>query len=115
MNTHHNPKHLARRLRRQSTEAEKLLWQHLRYRNLGGAKFRRQHPLGSYIVDFVCLQKKLIVELDGGHHADDPVAARDRRRQHELETMGYRVLRFWDNDVLGNIEGVLQVIEEALQ
>ncbi len=109
-----NQKEIARKLRRRSTEAERLLWRHLRNRSLDDIKFRRQHPLGRYIVDFVSLEKRLIVELDGGQHAQLSIARDDRKRQQQLEEMGFRVLRFWDNDVLTNIEGVVEVIRNAL-
>ena len=90
------------------TEAEKRLWGELRQRRLQGQKFRRQQPLGPYIVDFVCLAKRLIVELDGGQHvlAVDP----DERRTSFLMRAGYRVLRFWDNDVLCDVNAVLEEI-----
>ncbi|SFR88275.1 Very-short-patch-repair endonuclease [Dyella sp. OK004] len=102
----------ARVLRRTSTDAEQALWYRLRSRHLMGWKFRRQHEIGGYIADFVCSDAMLIVELDGGQHADK--VAYDERRSCELQTMGYRVLRFWNNDVLTNIDGVLEVIVEAL-
>ncbi|MFC4765070.1 endonuclease domain-containing protein [Dyella koreensis] len=102
----------ARTLRRAQTDAEQALWYRLRGRHLLGWKFRRQHEIGSYIVDFVCADAALIVELDGGQHADQ--VAYDERRSFELQTMGYRVLRFWNNDVLTNLESVLEVIVEAL-
>jgi primosomal protein N' (replication factor Y) len=102
---------LARRLRSNPTEAERRLWHHLRRRQLGGFRFRRQHPIGSYITDFVCLAARLIVEVDGGQHADSPA---DIRRTAWLESRGYRVLRFWNSDVLTNTDGVLTVIRDAL-
>ena len=102
----------ARNLRQKQTDAEQMLWRHLRARHLQGWKFRRQHQIGSYIVDFVCPDASLIVELDGGQHVDQVVY--DERRTLELQTMGYRVLRFWNNDVLANLESVLEVLLEAL-
>ena len=102
----------ARGLRVGQTDAEQLLWYHLRSRRLQGWKFRRQHQLGSYIVDLVCPDAALIVELDGGQHGDQMIY--DERRTLELESMGYKVLRFWNNDVLKNLDGVLEVILEAL-
>ena len=99
---------LARRLRRNQTDAERTLWFCLRDRRLGGLKFRRQAPIGPYIVDFCCEAACLIVELDGGQHAER--TGYDAERTVDLETRGYLVLRFWDNDVLRNIEGVLQTI-----
>ncbi len=102
----------ARALRRRQTDTERVLWRQLRDRQIHEAKFRRQHPIGPYIVDFCCLEHRLVVELDGGHHAAQIQA--DERRTAFLMQHGYRVLRFWDHDVLGNREAVLQVIDQAL-
>jgi very-short-patch-repair endonuclease len=102
----------ARRLRRQSTDAELKLWNHLRARSLDGSKFVRQQPIGPYYVDFVCRERRLVVEVDGGQHASDK---RDIVRNRFLVDRGYRVLRFCNNDVLGNIDGVLETIASALQ
>ncbi|WP_159017526.1 endonuclease domain-containing protein [Cognatiluteimonas profundi] len=104
-------KDFARRLRGGLTDAERNLWHHLRNRSLMGWKFRRQHPVGPYIADFACVESKLIVELDGSQHLSDP---RDAVRTSQLESHGYRVLRFWDNDALTNTEAVLAVIYDAL-
>src|SRR5262245_13575805 len=93
----------ARSLRLDATDAEAKLWQHVRNRGLGGFKFRRQATIGHYVVDFLCAEKRLIVELDGGQHTPECDAARTAR----LEASGYRVIRFWNNDVLGNTDGVL--------
>lgn len=101
----------ARAFRRASTDAEKRLWRHLRDRKLAGAKFRRQVPFGPYVADFVCLEARLIVEVDGGQHAD---SERDAARTRFLESQGFRVLRFWNSDVLANVEGVVGLIEQAL-
>ncbi len=98
----------ARKLRVDQTEAEARLWLKLRGRRLVDAKFRRQTPIGHYIVDFMCFEAKLIVELDGGQHAVNSVA--DDERTAWLEGQGFRVLRFWNNDVLDNIEGVVERI-----
>jgi class 3 adenylate cyclase/very-short-patch-repair endonuclease/tetratricopeptide (TPR) repeat protein len=106
------PRHRARRLRRDQTQAERRLWAHLRDRRLNGAKFRRQHSIGPFIADFCCPERGLVVELDGGQHASREEA--DRRRTAFLMQRGYRVLRFWDNEVMENIEAVLQRIAEAL-
>jgi very-short-patch-repair endonuclease len=95
---------LAKALRRNATDAEKKLWILLRDRRLGGWKFRRQLPLGSYIVDFYCANAKLIVEADGGQHAD---SIADDIRTRWLNANGYRVKRYWNNDVLTNPEGVI--------
>lgn len=97
----------ARQLRVEATDAEARLWLHLRNRMLGGFKFRRQFPVGPYIADFVCIDRKLIVELDGGQHADNPA---DEHRTRFLELRGYRVIRFWNPDVLSNTDGVLEMI-----
>ena len=86
------------------TDAEKLLWQFLRDRQLGGYKFRRQHHIGPFIVDFVCLKKKLIIEVDGGQHGKQLES--DANRSDYLKERGYRVLRFWNNEVLGEKESV---------
>src|SRR5262245_27816914 len=100
----------ARRLRRNATIAEQRLWYKLRSRSLGGMKFVRQEPIGPYIVDFVCRELRLIVEVDGGQHND---SQRDTIRDQWLREHGYRVLRFWNNDVLQNTDGVLEAIAEA--
>jgi very-short-patch-repair endonuclease len=94
------------------TDAERALWRQLRYRQILGAKFRRQHPVGPYIADFACLDAMLIVELDGGQHAEHRLD--DERRTRVLKQHGFLVLRFWNNDVLGNVEGVVEVIREAV-
>ena len=94
------------------TEPERKLWYALRRGNLGGARFRRQVPIGPYIVDFVSFQHRLVVELDGATHVD--AAEYDARRTGYLEGSGYRVLRFWNNDVMGNIDGVLAEIARHL-
>ncbi|MBL28339.1 MAG: DNA (cytosine-5-)-methyltransferase [Rhodospirillaceae bacterium] len=100
---------LARHLRKQSTDAERLLWRHLRRGQLEGFHFRRQVPLGPYVVDFLCRSLKLAIELDGGQHEESA----DRNRTAWLEARGYRVLRFWNNDLLANTAGVLEVIRTA--
>ena len=104
--------HLARNLRKLSTYAELRLWGQLKNRNLGGFKFRRQHPIPPYIVDFVCLEKHLIVELDGGQHAEQ--IASDGKRTAYLGSKGYRVMRFWNHDVLQQTESVLTEILQTL-
>jgi len=101
---------LARQLRKNMTDAERKLWNILRNRNLG-VKFRRQEPIGDYIVDFVCYEKKLIIEIDGGQHCEDK---RDKIRDRWLENQGFKVLRFWNNEVLSNIEGVVEIIKKNL-
>jgi len=101
---------IARKLRRRSTDAENRLWYHLRGRRFEGAKFTRQFPLGPYVADFACRAAHLVVELDGGQHSE----AADANRTRAIEGFGYRVIRFWNNDVLENIEGVLDVIRNEL-
>ena len=105
-------KQLARNLRRNQTEAEKRLWRSLRDRQICGFKFRRQHIIEPYIVDFVCIEKKLIVEIDGGQHAERVDA--DNERTSYLENKGYKVIRFWNNDVLGSTDAVLDAILDRL-
>jgi very-short-patch-repair endonuclease len=102
----------ARELRRESTDAERALWRALRSRQVGGVKFRRQHPLGPYVVDFLCYEHKLVVEVDGGQHALSPS---DGARTRWLEANGFRVIRFWNNDVLTRTEGVLTEIIRQLR
>jgi very-short-patch-repair endonuclease len=97
----------ARELRRDATDAERRLWSALRDRRLRGYRFRRQHPIGNYVVDFACTRRRLIVEVDGGQHADNTA---DEHRTAWLETEGWRVLRFWNNDILANTEGVVLTI-----
>ena len=106
---------LARELRREQTPAERTLWGQLSNRKVMDAKFRRQHPIGNHIVDFVCLERGLVVELDGGHHNDLQTAVADEERTRQIERSGYRVLRFWNNDVEGNLAGVVESIARALR
>jgi very-short-patch-repair endonuclease len=103
---------LERRLRRSSTDAEVALWFSLRDRRLVGCGFIRQEATGRYIADFVCRERKLVAEVDGGQHAESD---RDNIRDAELRSQGYRILRFWNTDVLKNRNGVLEVIAEALR
>ncbi len=105
---------IARKLRRQQTDAEQILWQRLRSRQLAGCKFRRQHPVGPYVVDFVCLKQGLVVELDGSQHALPEEVVKDAKRTAYLEAEGFRVLRFWNNEVFGEIEALLTRILAAL-
>ena len=97
---------IARNLRKNSTDAENLLWRYLRAGRLEGLKFRRQQPIGNYIVDFVCFEKRLVIEVDGGQHGTE----KDSKRDKWFAEQDFRVLRFWNNEVLGNISGVLEVI-----
>ena len=101
----------ARRLRNAATDAESTLSYQLRSRRLNGFKFVRQEPIGPYTVDFICRERRLIIEADGGQHADN---ARDEVRDKWFAGRNYRVLRFWNHEILGNVEGVLQVIIAAL-
>jgi very-short-patch-repair endonuclease len=101
-----------RRLRRQATNAETKLWFALRDRRLSGFKFVRQEAIGSYVADFVCREKRLVIEVDGGQHADNP---RDLARDAALRAEGYQVLRFWNSEILTNEDGVLTVILAKLQ
>ena len=102
----------ARELRKTSTDAEKVLWSQLREKQLGGKRFRRQRPIGNYIVDFVCLEGRLIVELDGGQHQGS--SDYDATRTFELNKLGFSVIRFWNNEVLGEMDGVKEAIVRAL-
>ena len=101
----------ARELRRYSTDAERRLWYRLRDRRLGGFKFRRQVTLGPFIADFACVECKLIVEADGGQHG----SMLDSHRTAQLAALGWRVLRFWNNDILRETESVLETILEACE
>jgi len=103
-----------RALRQHATDAERLLWRHLRSQQLAGHKFRRQHPIGPYIADFVCIAARLILELDGGQHAHGNGLAHDQQRTQFLQSHGWRVLRFWNNQMLSETDAVLHVIAEAL-
>ena len=100
-------------LRKRMTLAEAQLWHQLRNRRLSNYKFRRQAPIGPYIADFLCMSARLIVEVDGGQHAQRVL--HDRQRTDYLESQGYRVLRFWNNDVLGNMDSVLETLTLALR
>lgn len=99
-------------LRNNATDAERRLWRHLSRRQLEGFKFSRQMPVGPFVCDFMCRERRLVIELDGGQHAE---SIRDASRTEFLESEGYRVIRFWNNEVLGNVDGVLSVIAEALK
>ena len=104
----------ARELRYKQTEAEGALWMRLRNKQLEGVKFRRQQPIGPYIVDFANFERKLIIEIDGGQHDEEKMRERDEERTTWLKEGGYQVLRFWNNDVLMNMGGVLERIREAV-
>ena len=98
----------AKSLRKNATRVETILWSQLRAKQFEDLKFRRQQPINEFIVDFVCFEKKLIIELDGGQHAQ--ARGDDRKRDNSLTEKGYTVLRFWNNEVLENLAGVLEVI-----
>jgi very-short-patch-repair endonuclease len=102
----------ARELRRNQTEAEERLWNELRGRRLAAAKFVRQYQIGEFIADFACRSLRLAIELDGGQHSENE---RDAARTRVIEAYGYRVIRFWNNEVLENMDGVLQAISHELE
>jgi len=102
----------AKSLRRTMTDAEQKLWYHLRAHRFMGRKFKRQKPLGRYVVDFICLEEKLIIELDGGQHAEN--LEYDHERDAWLRSEGYTVLRFWNNELMNETEGVMERIRLAL-
>ncbi len=102
----------SRQLRLNATEAERRLWQQISARKIAGVRFNRQFPIGPFICDFVSRTAKLVIEVDGGQHAVD--VTKDEARTAYLEAQGYRVIRFWNNDVLDRIEGVVSEIERAL-
>ena len=103
----------ARSLRRSTTETEALVWSRLRQRPLGGYRFRRQRPIGRYVADFVCLEQRLAIELDGGQHAEQ--AKYDRARDDYLRQRGFRVLRLWNSEVMGDLDATLDAILTALK
>ncbi len=109
-----NLTNVARRLRYNETDAERKLWSRLRNKQIMGIKFRRQQPVGKYIVDFVCFEKEMIIEIDGSQHAEIFGITKDIERTKYLESRGFRIVRFWDNDVFNNIEGVLFNISELI-
>lgn len=104
----------ARSLRKGMTDAEQLLWFCLRRKQLGGFRFRRQHPFERFVLDFYCCESKLAIELDGGQHNELDARTRDKERTEFLEHHGIKVLRFWNNEVFSNMEGVLQTIYDSL-
>jgi len=105
---------IARRLRKTMTSQEVKVWNHLRGWRSQGFHFRRQSPRQGYIVDFVCMKHRLVVEVDGGQHNLDPHKSKDERRDDKLEHAGFRIFRFWNSDVDQNLPGVLEVIHAAL-
>ncbi len=103
----------ARMLRREQTEAEQSMWQFLRNKNLG-VKFRRQHPLDKFVADFFCFERKLIVEIDGGYHDLPDEKAKDDERTKVLNALGYKVIRFKNEEVLNNLKGVLDTLKQEI-
>jgi very-short-patch-repair endonuclease len=103
----------AQALRKNLTDAEQRLWQKLKGRQIAAVKFRRQQPIGPFIVDFVCFERRLIVEVDGGQHAEQ--VAYDEERTQWLKAQGYRVLRFWNNEVLADTDAVAQAIFDTVE
>src|SRR5690348_4246096 len=114
MNQPQRATYLSRKLRKNITPAEKALWNLLRNRQINGIKFRRQVPIGKYIADFVSIEKKLIIEVDGGQHNEENAILFDKIRTKYLEKQGYTVLRFWNNDVLLNKSEVINAIMRIL-
>lgn len=104
----------ARNLRKQQTEVERLLWYKLRNKQIASIKFRRQQPIGPFIVDFVSFDNKLIIELDGSQHDEKINQIKDLQRTEFLKRQGYFVVRFWDNEILNNMNGVLEKIHESI-
>ncbi len=107
------PNQVARKLRKNATDAERTLWQELRLLRGQGYHFRRQVPLGPFVADFACHRCKLVVEVDGGQHGTEEGSAADDQRSEQLARLGYKVLRFWNVDVFENIEGVVDMIRNA--
>ncbi|MXZ03736.1 MAG: endonuclease domain-containing protein [Chloroflexi bacterium] len=111
--TKYQLRHLARDMRNNPTNAERVLWYHLRMNRLDGYRFLRQKVVGNAIVDFVCPKANLVIELDGGQHNENSYA--DDARTRRLNRSGYRVIRFWNHEVTNNIEGVIHTIRQALR
>jgi very-short-patch-repair endonuclease len=107
----HKMKERSRDLRRNQTDVKRILWRYLKARQVNGWRFRRQHPIGPYIADFACVEAKLIVEADGGQHAE---SSRDAIRDQRLRDVGWRILRFWNSDILTNMPGVIDTIAAEL-
>jgi very-short-patch-repair endonuclease len=110
MKPRHSLQGFARELRNNATDVERLLWRRVRNSQLEGVKFRRQQPIETYIVDFISFEKKIVIELDGGQHAES--SEYDEQRSACMRANGFTVVRFWNNDVLENIEGVLEIIRQ---
>jgi very-short-patch-repair endonuclease len=103
---------IAKHLRKRQTDAEGLLWNRLRAKQIDGLRFRRQEPIDRYIVDFLCYEVRMVIEVDGGQHVEQKKV--DKERDDWLASQGFKVLRFWDNDVLTNVEGVLEKIKDQV-
>jgi len=101
-------------LRYEQTDAEKILWAELRNRKYKGIKFRRQEPIGIYIADFVTFDKKIIIEIDGSGHNEEAQIAYDKERTQYLESLGFKAVRFWNNDVINNLKGVFNYLDNYL-
>ena len=106
---------LARKLRKNQTSQERIIWNLLRNQQFQGLKFRRQYPVGNYIVDFICKEIKLIIEIDGGQHNSEEGIEYDLKRTEYLETKGYKVIRFWNNEIDNNLEGVYQSLMDMIK
>lgn len=104
----------ARLLRKNQTSQEDKIWNLLRNRNFHGLKFKRQHPIGNYIVDFICIDKKIVIEIDGGQHNAPEKINSDKQRTLYLESEGYKVIRFWNNEIDKNLEGVYLHLQKLL-
>ncbi len=115
MATDQNFVKLSRQLRKDQTPWEKKLWLHLKGSKFLGHKFKRQVVIGKFIYDFSCFEKKLIIELDGSQHAEETIQIKDKEKQECAERLGYKMLRFHNNEIQGNIEGVLETIRLAVQ
>ena len=107
-------KKIAKTLRKNSTIQEKRLWNLLKNRQFHNLKFKRQSPIGKYVVDFICHERKLIIELDGGQHNENKNIENDIERTNFLESLGFKVIRFWNNDIYKNIDGVITEIEKHI-
>ena len=104
----------ARALRHEQTDAERRMWRLLHSRRFAGAKFRRNHPIGKFFADFCCLMARLMIEIDGGQHADEAQAAYDQQRTEHVRALGFKVIRFWNEEIFKEPERVLEQIYEAL-
>ena len=107
-------KKIAKTLRKNSTIQEKRLWNLLKNRQFHNLKFKRQSPIGKYVVDFICHERKLIIELDGGQHNENKNIENDIERTNFLESLGFKIIRFWNNDIYKNIDGVITEIEKHI-